>query len=267
MNDLAQQGVQTLALSFQATQSSAIQREQVRQLWQQLAQFDDIVFVSPSAVDHFFESKLTQNNAQLPAWPERLRALAIGPGSWQSVADALNKMGLNCINPVLEQTLDAQNKDFDANNLAQWLIQDLPSQAQQGSGTKLLIVRGERGREDWIEQLNQSGFQTQILSAYSIIELVPDAVSIENQLNQLTDTVKAQPLVIVVASVNQALRLIQWIEQANDITPKLAHQLRRAQYWAIHSKIVAALRPLGGNAVQLIKPGAKGIVDAYQHWK
>ncbi len=267
MNDLAQQGVQSLALSFQATQSSAAQRQVVFEQWQRLDQFDDVVFVSPSAVDHFFEPKLTTATTVLPNWPSHLRALAIGPGSWQSVADAFKKMGMDCVNPILENAFVDQNKEFDANTLAQWLIQDLPNRVKQTAARKILIVRGERGRDDWIDELNQSGFQTLVLSAYSIIELMPDAASLINQLNQLIEGVKGQPLVVVVASVNQAQRLIQWIEQADNTSPALAQQLRRAQYWAIHSKIAAALRPLGADAVQLIKPAVKGIVDAYQHLK
>ncbi len=109
-------------------------------LIEQLPDFDLAIFISPTAVSRAFR--------HIPLWPARLRAAAVGAAS----AEALRQAG---VNDVLAPT---QASDSEA-------LLALP-QMQQVSGKRIVIFRGEGGRELLADTLRQRGARVEYAECY-----------------------------------------------------------------------------------------------------
>lgn len=109
-------------------------------LIENLRSFDLAIFISPTAVKHAFQ--------RIPAWPETLPAAAIGQGS----ARALSNAG---VQPVIAP---AEGGDSEA-------LLALP-EMQQMSGKRILIFRGEGGRELLADTLRQRGAEVEYAECY-----------------------------------------------------------------------------------------------------
>ena len=111
-----------------------------------IAEFDLVVFVSPSAV-----------RTTLSALPRRLTAAAIGAGT----ARELERAG---IGPVLAPAAGADSEALLA----------LP-QMQQLGGKRVLIVRGEGGRELLAQSLSERGARVEYAECYRRARPATDA--------------------------------------------------------------------------------------------
>lgn len=108
---------------------------------------EGVVFVSPAAVTHFFEQRAEA------VWPAHRWAAAPGPGT----ADRLLALGVPA-ESIVQPAPDAAQFDSEA------LWQQL--QHRLVSGARVVIVRGDGGR-DWLaETLKASGAQVDFLQAY-----------------------------------------------------------------------------------------------------
>jgi uroporphyrinogen-III synthase len=107
-----------------------------------------VVFVSPNAVEHFFARRPTGAR-----WPASVLAGSPGPGT----SHALLALGVPSAQTVAPAADAAQ---FDSESLWQQL------QAQEWQGARVLIVRGDGGR-DWLaETLRGRGAQVAHVAAY-----------------------------------------------------------------------------------------------------
>lgn len=117
--------------------------------WAGLAQRDLAVFVSPTAAARFFAARPAGR-----AWPAGLLAAAPGPGT----ARTLRELGVPSAQIVEPPAAALQ---FDSESLWPVLM------ARRGwRGARVLVVRGDGGREALGTRLREQGAQVEALAAY-----------------------------------------------------------------------------------------------------
>lgn len=117
----------------------------LREAISRLDEYAIAVFISPNAVDHSMPAILAQR-----PWPDGLQAAAIG----QSTVAQLALSGIGNVVAPAER--------FDSEALL-----DLPAfQAQRVAGKRVLILRGNGGRELLAETLLERGAQVDCVSCY-----------------------------------------------------------------------------------------------------
>lgn len=227
--ELRSQGVDAVALPLIDIAPVADPRP-LQQAWRELPNLALLMFVSANAVQQFM--RLRPPGA---AWPEPVLAGSTGPGT----SAALRQAGVRELSLV-----EPAGPDFDSEALWERL------RARDWRGRRVLVVRGEDGR-DWLaEQLGQAGAEVGFVAAYRrrLPQLGADAQA-------LLDAALAQP------------RQHLWSFSSAEAAANLA-RLRPATDWtgctavATHPRIVAALQRLGFGAVRLIAVGAAALAAA-----
>jgi uroporphyrinogen-III synthase len=205
----------------------AADEQPLREAWRRLDTLALLMFVSANAVQHFM--RLRPDSA---AWPAQLLAASPGPGT----SAALRQAG---VPPAL--LVEPSGEVFDSEALWQQL------RTHDWQGRKVLVVRGEGGR-DWLaEQLRERGAIVDFVAAYRRCppQLDPAARS-------LLDGALAQP--------QQQLWAISSSEAAAHLA-RLAPQAdwRAAAAVAPHPRIVQALQQLGFGQVRLAPADAAAL--------
>lgn len=120
----------------------------VRAAWAALACVDLAVFVSPNAVEHFFA------HAKGASWPAQTLAACVGPGSAQALV-AHGVPSALVVQPA------AQATSLDSEHLWEQL-----SPRRDWAGARVLLLRGDGGR-DWLaERLAERGAQVEAVTVY-----------------------------------------------------------------------------------------------------
>jgi uroporphyrinogen-III synthase len=189
----------------------------VQQGWAAITQQALVMFVSANAVDAFFAAR--------PAgavWPQGLAAASTGPGT----SAVLRQQGVVQIEePIAEST------QFDSEALWARL------QHRDWSGQRVLIVRGEDGR-DWLtRRLQTQGAEVQHLTAYR--RLLPQLGAREQQL--LDDALAAPPNHRWLFSSSEAIGNLQRLKPGADWSASHA--------WCSHPRIVQTAREAGWGQV------------------
>jgi uroporphyrinogen-III synthase len=201
--------------------------------WTELATCRLVVFVSANAVLHFFAAR--------PAgldWPEGVEAAAPGSGT----AEALREAGIADAAIVMPAADAAQ---FDSESL--WAR--LHGRAWRGA--RVLVVRGDGGR-DWLgERLVGAGAQVETVSAYR--RLAPSFAGVERER---LDAALADAAAVWLFSSSEA---IANLEHAAGARPWHA-----ARAVATHPRIAARARSLGFGVVALAGPGLDAVVACIQ---
>jgi len=153
---LQAQGLDAVALPLIAI-SADVDHVALRRAWQDLALYRMLVFVSPNAVQQFFSHR-----PEGQVWPASTLAATVGPGS----SRALRQAGVPA-ELVREPAADAQS--FDSESLWQELA---PLDWQ---GARVLLVRGDGGREWLGERLRERGAAVDAVQSYSRALPVLDA--------------------------------------------------------------------------------------------
>ena len=116
--------------------------------WRSIAHHRLVVFVSANAVEHFFAVR-----PEGAAWPDDVAAGAPGPGT----AEALLRAGCPA-GVVVSPAVDAAQ--FDSEALWERL------RGRDWSGARVLVVRGDGGR-DWLaDRLRDAGATVETVGAY-----------------------------------------------------------------------------------------------------
>jgi uroporphyrinogen-III synthase len=183
-----------------------------------------VVFVSVNAVLHFF--------AKRPAgapWPDGVLAGATGPGT----AAALRAAGL-AEALIVEPAADAPAFDSEA----LWARLE----GRDWAGRRVLMVRGEDGR-DWLAQtLRERGAQPEFVAAYRRLAPEPDDVG-----RALLQAALAEPLAHAwLFSSSEAVQNLHLLAPAADWS--------RATALATHARIAAAALSLGFGCVEPVAP-------------
>lgn len=195
--------------------------------WQALARTALVMFVSANAVEHFFAGRPAG-----AAWPDALVAGSTGPGT----SAALRAAGVRCIE---EPPADAAQ--FDSEALWARLA------GQSWAGRRVLVVRGEEGR-DWLAQtLADAGARVDFVAAY---RRVPPSLDAAGQA--LLTQALAEP----------ARHL--WIFSSSEAVGHLA-TLAPGAHWpaarafASHPRIAEAARVAGFGRVDLVPPSPQAV--------
>jgi uroporphyrinogen-III synthase len=118
----------------------------VRAAWSALSNFDLVMFVSPNAVLGFSAARPT-----MVAWPAELRAAATGQGSVRALVDA-GVPASACVAPT--------RPPFDSAGL--WAL----LQGEEWKGRRVLIVRGDGGRDEFARALQGAGATVSFIQCY-----------------------------------------------------------------------------------------------------
>lgn len=189
--------------------------------WAVLRDCTLVMFVSANAVQHFMQAR--PHDA---IWPPSTWAAAPGPGT----AAALREAGV----PPAALVEPGPGDAFDSEALWQRLRE------QDWQGRRVLVVRGENGR-DWLgEQLRSRGAQVDFVAAYR--RTLP---RLDARTSALLEAAVARP--------REHLWLISSSEAAANLR-RLAPRADWTQAAAVapHARIVASLRRLGFAEVALV---------------
>ena len=199
----------------------------VHAAWQGLEGFSLIVFVSANAVEQFFAAR-----PPAAAWPEGLVAGATGPGTTAA-------LGAAGVARVEAPATDAPQFDSEAlwSRLASW----------SWTGRRVLVVRGEDGR-DWLaEQLRARGAEVSFVAAYRRRCPVLGAPA-----QGLLVAARADPAQhLWIFSSSEALVHLQSLAPGADWSA--------AQAVASHPRIAEAARRAGFGRVELVAPDAQAL--------
>lgn len=202
-----------------------------------LADYALVAFVSPNAIDAAF--------AHIAAWPDGVALAVLGEGSRAALAD----------HGVTDANARIASPGLDAGSDSESLLRALDLSAL--AGQRVLIVRGESGRELMADGFTAAGAIVTTVAAYRrSVPSLDDALAAT--LHRLLDT----PSDWIVTS-SEALRgLIALVEQLEpaDTVSKLQHQ-----HWIVpHARIAETARTLGLARVTLTGSGDVRLLAALQ---
>lgn len=218
------------------------------QVWEHLAAYVGVMFVSGNAVDHFFASKPTVSPVFISDSAIKTRAWATGPGT----ASALLRAG------VAPQRLDAPPLDagqFDSEAL--WRVVG----EQVHPGDRVLIVRGSDsaaggnagqgvGRDWFANRLNSVGAVADFAVAYQRHR--PDLTGYDQALARQ-------------AATDGSVWLFSSTEAVVNLSASLPGQdWASARALATHPRIAAAAKDAGFGAVEESRPTFSDVVATLQ---
>lgn len=196
-----------------------------------------VAFVSPNAVDAAF--------AHIDAWPADVALAVVGEGS----RAALARHGIGGDRYRIHVPLDASRSD------SEHLLQALDTGAL--AGRKVLVVRGETGRELLPDALRAAGIDVETVAAYrrAVPSLTPDlAASLRALL--------AAPNDWIVTS-SEALRGLAGLVEQLDGGASVA-KLQQQRLIVPHARIAETAEALGFKAVTLTGSGDERLLAALQ---
>ncbi|MGW8391593.1 uroporphyrinogen-III synthase [Pseudoduganella sp. HUAS MS19] len=210
-------------------------QEPLRSALAGLAGYQLVAFVSPNAIEAAF--------AHIPAWPEGLQAAVVGEASRL----ALVAKGV----PASQIASPADPAHSDTEHLLQAL--ELPALR----GARVMIVRGDAGRELMAEAFRAAGAEVTVLPAYrrAVPQLTP-------ALAARLLTLLATPADWVITS-SEALRgLVGLLKELNKLT--IVASLQQHHLIVPHSRIAETARGLGFPNVTLTGSGDERVLAALQ---
>ncbi len=204
--------------------------EAARRAMARLARYDLAIFVSPSAVEHAL--------ALVPSgWPGDLRVAAIGPGT----RDALLGHGV-------ELAFHSQ-APFDSDALL--ACEDLA--AARIAGSRILLVKGEGGREHLARELGRRGARVDAVETYR-----------RRRPRDLALRLRAAPVpdLVVLTSLEAARNLLAAAGEEE------RRRLAGAHFVAISARVAEALPGLGVESAASVAPRASdaGLLAAMKEW-
>ena len=208
-------------------------------LWAALGELDSyalVAFVSPNAIDAAF--------AHVQAWPRQVALAVLGEGS----RAALARHGLDETNATILGPQDATRSDSEN------LLQSLDLTALKGK--RVLIVRGESGRELMAEGFRAAGAEVSVVPAYrrSVPVLTPELAS---HLVALL----AEPNDWILTS-SEALRGLFGLLELVD--PSLVAKMQQQHAIVPHARIAETAATLGMTHVTLTGSGDERLLAALQ---
>jgi uroporphyrinogen III methyltransferase/synthase len=222
-----------------------------------LANYALVVFVSPNAVDCAF----ARFNA---IWPHALPIGVVGPGSVAALArHGVAAPAYQVISPSTHAggrggTDGHENGDggarFDSEGLYAALETSLGANAFDGK--RVLIVRGDGGREWLADRLREAGADVEAVAAYR--RIVPEpSVGTWERIHAL---LAGEPHVWLVTS-SEGVRNLSELARDHLTVGELA-QLKRAPFVAPHPRIAETARALGFDSITVSGAGDERIVRA-----
>ena len=230
VRQLAALGLQARALPLLGIEAVDDQAS-LRAAWQALPGCKLVVFVSPNAVQHFFAA------APAGAWPLAVLAGSTGPGTTR----ALRQAGVPA-EQIIEPAAEAAQFDTEA------LWSRL--QVMAWTAARVMVVRGENGR-DWLaDVLRSRGAEVDFIAAYRRTppQLDPAGRAL------LADACSQPAQHLWLFSSSEAVACLRALAPAADWSQSRA--------LASHPRIVQAARDLGFGWVQLTAPTVQAVAQS-----
>ena len=182
-----------------------------KQKIQHITQYDIIIFISPNAIEHGLDQ--IQSLIDLP---DALQLATIGQGSAKALKNKLGK------NPDI-----CPKENFNSEGLL------ATAEMQNLKDKRILIVRGNGGREYLKQTLEQRGASVDYLNVYQRIKPIIDSTELEQYLQN------NEIAVIVITSAESLKNLVE-------LTPKKAIlRLLQTPLLLINKRLVAAANNAG----------------------
>ncbi|PRX32167.1 uroporphyrinogen III methyltransferase/synthase [Paraburkholderia sp. BL18I3N2] len=205
-----------------------------------------VVFVSPNAVDQAFAHSDS-------IWPHALPIGVVGPGSVQALArHGVAAPAYNVISPPSGS--DEDTARFDSEGL--FAAIDTALGATSLEGKRVLIVRGDGGREWLAERLREAGAEVDTVAAYR--RLVPEpSIGAWARVHELLAGVPHAWLLTSSEGVRNLNELAHDHLTADEIA-----QLKRAALVTPHPRIAQTARALGFDSMTVSGAGDERIARA-----
>ena len=228
---LLERGHEVICLSF-----TRVRALQVDGLLERLARTDWVVAVSPAALERL--AALLGNR-----WPAGPGLALIGPGSLR----ALEQSGMTV---PADRLAVPSHPPFDASALLR------AGPLAQPAGKRVLVARGEGGREDWIDQLRVAHAAVETLALYGREPVQPDPAALQRLQGWLEQPVE---MFCVLTQTGSAALLSQSVGMQRVRT----HHGSLVAL-AIHQRIADAATAAGFTRIRLIDPGEDALVAAIE---
>ena len=228
---LSERGHDVACLSF-----TRVRPLEVHGLAARLASVDWVVAVSPAALERL--AALLGDT-----WPAGPGLALIGPGSLR----ALKQTGMvvppeRLSHPVLPP--------FDACALLR------SGPLANPAGKRVLIARGEGGRDDWIDQLREAGAAIEVLALYERDPVYPDPHAVERVRAWLAERARVYCLLTQTGTAARLSDLLTMDRLRAPDGPMVV--------LAIHQRIADAASGAGFPQVRLIDPGEEAVIRAIE---
>ncbi|SDQ99560.1 fused uroporphyrinogen-III synthase HemD/membrane protein HemX [Paraburkholderia tuberum] len=205
-----------------------------------------VVFVSPNAVDHAFAR-------HDDIWPHALPIGVVGPGSVQALArHGVSAPEHRVISPAAGA--DDESTSFDSESLFAALEAQLGAAGLEGK--RVLIVRGDGGREWLSERLREAGAEVDAVAAYRRIVPEPSIGAWARVHELLAGTPHAWLL-----TSSEGVRNLHELAQEH-LTAGEIEQLKHAPLVTPHPRIAQTARALGFDRITVSGAGDERIVRA-----
>ncbi|CAH2800530.1 MAG: Uroporphyrinogen-III synthase (EC / Uncharacterized protein EC-HemX [uncultured Paraburkholderia sp.] len=205
-----------------------------------------VVFVSPNAIDHAFAKSSA-------IWPHALPVGVVGPGSVRALArHGVSAPAHQVISPAAG--VDDDNGRFDSEGL--FAAIDAALGEANLEGKRVLIVRGDGGREWLADRLREAGAEVETVAAYR--RLVPEpSIAAWARVHQL---LAGEPHAWLVTS-SEGVRNLHELAQEHLTADEIA-QLKRATLVTPHPRIAQTARALGFDRITVSGAGDERIAQA-----
>ncbi|GGC50353.1 fused uroporphyrinogen-III synthase HemD/membrane protein HemX [Paraburkholderia caffeinilytica] len=205
-----------------------------------------VVFVSPNAVDHAFARSDT-------IWPHALPIGVVGPGSVQALArHGVVAPAYNIVSPP--SVPDDDTARFDSEGL--FAAIDTALGAASLEGKRVLIVRGDGGREWLADRLREAGAEVETVAAYR--RLVPEpSIGGWARVHAL---LAGEPHAWLLTS-SEGVRNLHELAQDHLTGDEIA-QLKHATLVTPHPRIAQTARALGFDSITVSGAGDERIARA-----
>lgn len=215
----------------------------VRHAWLRMASYSLVVFVSANAVQYFFAAAPGLAPGEQPVWPPGLWAGSTGPGTTAALAAAR-------VPATLLVQPDPAAGRFDSEGLWEEL------QFRPWAGRRVLVVRGEEGR-DWLaDALRARGAEVDFIASYRRLPPQMDGAG-----RVLFDEALAEPEHHVWHfSSSEAIGWLRQIGAARRPPADWQYSLALGS----HPRIVQTARETGFAQVALVGPSVQAVVQWWQ---
>ncbi|TDV14521.1 uroporphyrinogen III methyltransferase/synthase [Paraburkholderia caballeronis] len=207
-----------------------------------------VVFVSPNAVDRAFASYASVSSI----WPHPLPVAVVGPASVAALArHGVAAPDHRVISPPVPA--DEEPARFDSEAL--YAALEATFGATGLDGRRVLIVRGDGGREWLADRLREAGAEVETVAAYR--RVVPDpAIGVWQQVHAL---LAGAPHAWLVTS-SEGVRNLEELAHEHLTAGEIA-QLKHAPLVAPHPRIAETARGLGFDRITVSGAGDERIVQ------
>ncbi|QHE91476.1 hypothetical protein PI93_021655 [Pandoraea fibrosis] len=228
------------------------------------------VFISPNAVAHALgrlihlsspEGREAADANAGDLWPAALPVAVVGPGSAQALADA----GVAAPKHRVIVPPGGPAARFDSEALLEQL--DLTALA----GRRVLLVRGDGGRELLADTLRASGAQVDIVSAYTRRAPEPDTAAWAALEARLASPERCAWVLTSSEAVRHLATLLAARYGTRDGlhtpgTPQVLAQILAATCFTSHARIADAARAAGFDRITQCAPGDENLLAALKTW-